>query len=106
MKLVHISFRFEYTEDVDLILQENQVADFVLYPMIQGKGQDGKHFGTQVFPGNFSVVQAAVEDQQVEGLLNDLQKFRQSKKSHEHLRAWVLPVEQELGHGQDFKSGG
>ncbi|MFW5730349.1 MAG: PG0541 family transporter-associated protein [Desulfonatronovibrionaceae bacterium] len=103
MKLVHISFRFEYTEDVDLILQENQVADFVLYPMIQGRGQDGKHFGTQVFPGNFSVVQAAVEDHQVKRLLEDLQQFRQSKKSHEHLRAWVVPVEQGLDPGQDLK---
>ncbi|RQD57571.1 MAG: hypothetical protein D5R98_09045 [Desulfonatronovibrio sp. MSAO_Bac4] len=97
MKLVHISFRFEYSDDIDFILDKQGITDFVRYSMIEGKGQDGKHFGTQVFPGSFTVVQARVDDDQVKKLFRDLDEFRLRKKSHEHLRAMVLPVEDSLG---------
>lgn len=97
MKFVHISFRFEYSDHIEAILDKHEVSDYVRYPMVEGKGADGKHFGTQVFPGNFTVVQARVDNEQVKGLLDDLDMFRQHKKAHEHLRAMVLPVEAALG---------
>ncbi len=100
MKFIHISFRFEYVDFIDAILDEHNIADYVRYPMIEGKGADGKHFGTQVFPGSFTVVQAVVENHRVSGLLEDLNHFRQRKKAHEHLRALVLPVEDSLGFNQ------
>lgn len=97
MKFVHISFRFEYSDEIDLILDKQGVTDFVRYSMVEGKGHDGKHFGTQVFPGSFTVVQARIDDDQVKNLFSDLDDFRMRKKSHEHLRVMVLPVEDSLG---------
>ncbi len=97
MKFIHISFRFEYTDAVELILDKHAICDYVRYPMVEGQGSDGKHFGSQVFPGNFTVVQARADDDKAGQLLNDLDAFRQLKKSHEHLRAIVLNVEDSLG---------
>jgi hypothetical protein len=97
MKFVHITFRFEYTEVIESILDKHDIADYVRYPMVEGMGWDGKHFGTQVFPGSFTVVQARIEHDRLKGFLDDLDAFRQRKKSHEHLRAMVLNVEESLG---------
>ncbi len=97
MKLVHISFRFEYTDQVEEILDEEGVEDFVRYPMMEGLDQDGKHYGSQVFPGSVTVMQALVPDERLQGVLDRLQSFRERKKAHNHLRAAVLPVEQVIG---------
>ena len=101
MKFVHITFRFEYTDEIESILERQGVTDYVRYPMVEGMGLDGKHFGTQVFPGNFTVVQAMVEDHGVKGLLDELGKFRLRKKSHRHLQAVVLSVEDSLELRED-----
>ncbi|WP_028574071.1 PG0541 family transporter-associated protein [Desulfonatronovibrio hydrogenovorans] len=97
MKLVQISFRFEYTDVIEAILDECDVQDYIRYPMVEGKGSDGKHFGTQVFPGSFTVVQARVDNEEIEGLLKTLQAFRLEKKAHHHVRAMVIAVEDGLG---------
>ncbi|MGM0423445.1 MAG: PG0541 family transporter-associated protein [Thermodesulfobacteriota bacterium] len=96
MQLLQISFRFEYTEAVEEILDRHEIQDFVRYPLIEGKGLDGKHYGTQVFPGNFTVVQAQVPEAKLQPILKDLQEFKQAKSSHQHLQALVLPVLQRL----------
>ncbi|MFP4391877.1 MAG: PG0541 family transporter-associated protein [Desulfohalobiaceae bacterium] len=96
MKLVQISFRFEYSDAVEHILDRQGIQDFVRYPLIEGKGLDGKHYGTQVFPGNFTVVQAQVPEERLQSVLEDLQEFRQAKDSHKHLQALVLPILQRL----------
>ncbi len=97
MKLVHITFRFEYVDHVERILDDSGVEDYVRYPMVEGKDQDGKHFGSQVFPGSVTVCQALVKEDLVQGLMQRLEEFRMRKSSHRHLRAAVMPVEQVLG---------
>ena len=96
MKLLHLSFHFEYAEIIESLLDRHEVADYARYSMVQGKDCDGKHFGTQVFPGNVTVIQAQVPDQKVEALLKDLQAFRQAKDAHRHLQAVILPAERCL----------
>ena len=96
MKLLHLSFRFEFTDRIEVLLDRHNVRHFVRYPMVEGKDRDGKHFGGKVFPGSVSVVQAQVEDEKVEGLLEDLRSFREEKKAHRHVEALILPVERRL----------
>lgn len=96
MKFVHISFRFEYSDHIEAILDRHNIHDYARYPMVEGRGADGRHFGTQVFPGSFTVVQAMVDDHKTEGLLRDLDAFRQEKKARGHLRAMVLHAEDGL----------
>ncbi len=101
MKFVHITFRFEYTESIEKILDDHGLADYVRHPIVHGKGIDGKHFGSKVFPGNYTIVQAVVGDEAVDALLDDLEAFGKSKAAHHHLRAFVLPVERMIGEEYD-----
>lgn len=96
MKLVQIAFHFEFADMLEEIIDRHAVENFVRYPMIEGKDIQGKHYGSQVFPGNITVVQAQVADDKVEELLKDLREFRDSREVRKHLTALVLPVEQSL----------
>ncbi len=103
MKFVHISFRFEYIDHVERILDAEGIGDYVCYPMVAGKDIDGKHFGTQVFPGSVTVCQALVEDARIETLLARLQAFRKQKTAHAHMRVAVMSVEYILGSGDGLQ---
>ncbi len=96
MKLVLIVFHFEYTAIIEALLDRHGVVHYVRHPMIEGKDVDGKHFGTQVFPGNSSVIQAQVASEQLDALFEELDAFRTSKPAHRHLQALVLPIERQL----------
>ena len=96
MKLLHLSFHFEYADAIEPILDRHKIADYVRYSVIESKDCDGKHFGTQVFPGNATVIQARVPDEKIDALFDDLRSFREEKEAHHHLQAVVLPVDQCL----------
>lgn len=96
MKFMHITFHFEYADDIEHILDRHEIENFVRYPMREGRDRDGKHYGTQVYPGSTTVVQAQVPDEKVPEMLGDLKAFRDKKGSHRHIEALVLPVEQRL----------
>jgi hypothetical protein len=96
MKLLHLTFHFEYTDYIEAILDRHAVGAYARYPMVEGQDGDGKHFGTQVFPGNVTVVQAQIAEDRIESLFADLQKFRAEKDAHRHLQALILPVERQL----------
>lgn len=97
MKLLHITFHFEFTDSIETLLERNGVCSFVCYPMMQGKDiGDEKHYNTQVYPGALSVIHAQINDDAVETVLAELQKFRDARKAHQHLEAVVLPVERHL----------
>jgi len=96
MKFLHVTFHFEYGDAIEGILDRHGIRDYVRYPMMEGKDAEGKHFGSQIFPGSTSVVQALLPDGSTEPLLGDLRRFKQEKSSHKHLQAVVLPVERSL----------
>lgn len=96
MTLVHVTFRFEYTDAVERILDRHAVTDFVRYAMVEGSDRDGKHFGDQVHPGNMVAVQALVPPEGVDALLDDLRRFREEKPAHAHLRAVTLAGQRAL----------
>jgi len=96
MKLVHMTFHFEFAETVENILDRHNISAFARYPMIEGKDADGKHYGNKIFPGSITVVQAVVADEAVEDLMDALGAFRAEKPAHAYLEAIVLPVEKRL----------
>ncbi|MFO7820761.1 MAG: hypothetical protein R6V56_01685 [Lentisphaeria bacterium] len=95
-KFLHITFHFEYTDQVERILDDNGINDYIRVSMIEGRDCDGKHYGTQVYPGNSSVIQAVVDDDKLDAVMQGLREFKQAKNTRHHLQALVLPVEQEL----------
>ncbi len=96
MKFMHITIHFEYADAIEVILDNHEIRDYARYAMREGKDRDGKHFGSQVFPGNTTVYQAQVPEEKVEAVLSDLKEFRDAKSSHRHLEALLLPVERRL----------
>jgi hypothetical protein len=96
MKLLHVTFHFEYADAIELILDRHEITEYVRYPMVEGRDCEGKHSGTQVFPGSVSVVQAQVPEDAIDALLSDLRAFRDEKRAHAHLQAVVLTVDQHL----------
>lgn len=96
LKLIQIYYHFEFSETIEAILDRREIGHFIRYAMVEGKDRDGKHFGSKVFPGNSSVVQALVADEEIDGLLDDLKDFKESGDSHRHLTAVILPVESSL----------
>jgi hypothetical protein len=95
-KLVHISFPFEYAGVVERLLDRHPIDNYVRYPLVDSKDEEGKHFGTQVFPGNAAVVIAQIEENDVDELFEALRAFREEKPAHKTLQAVILPVERRL----------
>jgi len=96
MKLIHITFHFEFTEAIEEILNEQEIQNYVRFGMMQGRDRDGRLMGNQAFPGSITVIQAQVPDEQTGSVLEALSRFRQAKEAHQHLEALVLPVEDRL----------
>jgi hypothetical protein len=96
MKLLHVTFQFQFQEEIEAILMDNDIQHFVTLPMMEGRDETGRHEGSQVFPGNLTVIQAQIPDDMVNHVLNDLQSFRGEKDSQRHIQAMVLPVEKSL----------
>ncbi len=96
MKLLQISYHFEYGEAIEAMLDRHGVQDYIRFSMVEGKDCDGKHFGSQVYPGSVSVVQAQVPPGKLEALLEELGRFRSRKAAHKHIQALVMPIEYRL----------
>ncbi|MFO7907127.1 MAG: PG0541 family transporter-associated protein [Planctomycetota bacterium] len=97
MKLLHIMVHFEFADAITQILDQHGVTTYARYPMIEGKDSEGKHYGTQVFPGNVAVIQAQVPEPKIDELMDRFKSFKEQKRAHEHLEAVVLPIERRLG---------
>jgi hypothetical protein len=93
---VQLSFHYEYTDLIERLLDRHGITHYVRYPMVGGRDRDGKHFGSQVFPGSVTVVQAQVAEEGLDGLLEALRRFREEKPAHRHLEALVLPIERRI----------
>lgn len=96
MNLVQITFHFEFWEKIEAILDEGHIDHFIRFPAVQGKDAEGKHYGSQIFPGSISVVQALVEDENVNTLLESLKNFREERQAHRHIEAVVLNIARKL----------
>jgi hypothetical protein len=101
MKLLHITFHFEFTEPVEAILDRHEIRDYVRIPMVAGHDSEGKHEGSQVHPGNVTLIQAQAPDETVDDVMNDLEQFRRARRTHEHLQAVVVSIERRLEDEQD-----
>ncbi len=97
MKLLHLTFHFEFADRIEAILEHNGVESFVRYPMMQGKDVGGeKHYNTQVHPGALTIIHAQIEDGKVAPLFKELKEFRDAREAHNHLEAVALAIEQAL----------
>jgi len=83
-------------EIIEQLLDEHEVVDYIAYPMLEGRDEEGRHNGTQVYPGNFTAVHAQVTEDTIDPIFQALERFRGEKRAHHHLEAVVLPIERRL----------
>lgn len=96
MKLVMITYRFEYNEPMERILSRHGLVDYVRLPRAQGSDKDGKHDGSKIHPGHMAQVWAQVQDNDADSLLEDIKEFKNAKQGQEHVTALVLGVEKTI----------
>jgi hypothetical protein len=97
MKLVIVSVHFEYADAIENIVDAHDAGHYFVYPRIEGRDSEGFHAGTQVHPGNLAALHVRLDDAAVQPLLDDLAAFRREKKSHHHLEAIVLDIQDWIG---------
>jgi len=101
MKLLHLTFQYQYTDQIERIFDDLDVHDYVRYPRVAGRDSDGKHDNSQTFPGNMTAVHAQLPEEKIDSLFEKLRAFRDEKSAHAHLRAVLLPIERMLGDQVD-----
>lgn len=97
MRWLQLTFQSQYREPVEAILERHGLPHRVRHHRIAGRDRDGRHEGSQAFPGQVSLIEGRVPEEALDGLLEELEAFRKAKTAHEHLEAVVLPVERWIG---------
>ena len=96
MKLLHLTYHFEFSDRIEKILDAREIQNYVRYTSVEAKDRDGRQYGTKVFPGHSTVVQAQVPDESAESLMGALKDFKEAAESHHHINAVMLQVEDYL----------
>ena len=94
MKAVFIAYNQALTDAVNLILDRHQIRGYTKWADAQGRGSKtgDPHFGTHTWPAMNSAILAITDDEQVEPLLNTLQKL-DAKAEKQGLRTFVWRVD-------------
>ncbi len=94
MKMLMISYNSAINSDVMESLKCCGIENFTKWTQVQGKGRtSGPHFGNEIWPGENSVIFAAVEDNKVEELLPRIRELR-SKLGKAGVKAFVWSLEE------------
>ena len=70
MKMVMISYNSAIDSEVMETLKRCGIENYTKWVRVQGRGMtSGSHFGSEIWPGENSVIFSAVEDKKTEDLL-------------------------------------
>mgnify|MGYP002869345899 CR=1 FL=1 len=94
MKAIFIIYNQAYYDEIADILNDNGVRGFTEWDEIKGHGSDTgePHFGTHAWPTLNNAILSIVDDDRVEGILNELRK-RDEGTPELGLRAFVWAIE-------------
>ena len=94
VKMVMISYNSAINSEVMELLEKCGIRNYTKWTQVQGKGEtSGSHFGSEIWPGENSVLAIAIEDNEKNKLIEGLKNLRQ-KLGKEGIKAFVLPVEE------------
>ena len=89
MKMAMISYNSAIETEVMEVMENCGVENFTRWRQVQGKGEiSGAHFGTDVWPGENSVIFTAIADEKVKDLVKCIVKLR-LKLGKEGVKAFV-----------------
>lgn len=94
MKMVMISYNSAINSEVMDILKKCGIENYTKWIRVQGKGAtSGYHLGSDVWPGENSVIFTAVEDSKRDGLVSCIKDLR-AKLGKAGVKAFVWPLEE------------
>lgn len=93
MKMVMISYNVAIDGEVMETLAKCHVENYTKWTRVYGKGKtSGSHFGTEIWPGENSVIFCAIEDEKAEDLLECVRVLR-IKLGKAGIKAFVWTLE-------------
>ncbi len=94
MKMVMVSYNSAIDSEVMEALEKCGIENYTKWIRVQGKGKtSGPHFGSEVWPGENSVIFSAIEDGKIEDLLKNIKDLR-TKLGKEGIKAFIWPLEE------------
>ena len=94
MKMVMISYNSAINSEVMEVLERRAVGSYTKWIQVQGKGEtSGSHFGSEVWPGENSVLMIAIDDNEKDKLIEGIKELRQ-RLGKEGIKAFVWSLEE------------
>ena len=94
MKMVMISYNSAINSEIIEALEKSGVENYTKWIQVQGKGKSsGSHFGSEIWPGENSVLFCAMEEEKAESLLRHIKQLR-VKLNTAGVKAFVWPLEE------------
>jgi nitrogen regulatory protein PII len=77
MRMVMISYNSAINSEITEALSKSGVENYTKWRQVQGKGKSsGSHFGSEIWPGENSVLFCALEDDKAGDLLRHIKELR------------------------------
>ena len=93
MKMVMISYNSSISTEVMEMLDQCGLKNFTKWERVQGKGTtSGPHYGSEVWPGENSVILCATNDSGAKKLIECV-KCERKKLGSLGIKAFVWPIE-------------
>ena len=94
MRMVMISYNSAIESDAMEALRKCGIENYTKWTQVQGKGEiSGSHFGSEVWPGENSVIFSALEEKEVNNLLSCINELR-AKLGKLGIKAFVWNLEE------------
>ena len=92
MKMLMIAYNSAIDEEVNDVLVKCDAQNYTRWTRVLGKGTtSGPHMGTDIWPGENSVLFCAVENEKIDNLLSRINELR-SKLGKTGVKAFVWPL--------------
>lgn len=92
LKMLMIVYNSAINSEVMEILEKSGIEGYTRWTEVQGKGENsGSHFGTEVWPGENSVIFCSTENEKTLDLLNQIKSLR-AKLGKEGIKAFAWPI--------------
>ena len=94
MKMAMISYNSAINSEIMDVLKKCDIENYTKWAQVHGKGKaSGPHFGSEIWPGENSVIFSAVEDKKIKDLLSCIKDLR-VKLGKEGVKAFVWNLEE------------
>jgi len=96
MKMIMVVCPENREEEVRELIVKHDVHAYSELHDVTGEGEKGRRLGTRIWPGKLIIILLIVSDEKKRKLAAALKEYRNTLLSDESIRAFVVPVEEEL----------